>query len=153
FPPPVLDCQACCKPDGSCTNTVPEACASAGGTSHGSGSDCASTQCCTSTGVTGHCTQTTPCCDSNARCEVDGHCCLPNGAGGCPTVEDCCNFFGSGSTCNAGTCCIAPTGTEIRACQAASDCCGGSCHDFGGSTGCCYELGSDGCTTAEDCCN
>jgi len=45
FPPPVLDCQACCMPDGSCTDTIPGVCASAGGASQGVGTDCATTEC------------------------------------------------------------------------------------------------------------
>src|SRR5438128_632680 len=37
FTPPVLDCQACCLPNGSCTDTVPAACGSAGGLARGTG--------------------------------------------------------------------------------------------------------------------
>src|SRR5262249_10858388 len=37
FAPPILDCQACCMADGTCTDTVPAACTSAGGLPKGKG--------------------------------------------------------------------------------------------------------------------
>lgn len=154
FPPPSLDCRACCVPDGSCADTLPGTCAAAGGTARETGTDCATTQCCTPTGVSGHCTQTAPCCDSNARCQVDGRCCLPSGATGCSGDEECCNFL-DGARCNAGTCCLPPSNAPaLVGCLDASECCAGSCHSFGpGFTGCCYELGDSGCSADEQCCN
>lgn len=45
FVPPVLDCQACCLSDGSCTDFVPEECLNELGQPQGMGTDCASNEC------------------------------------------------------------------------------------------------------------
>lgn len=45
FPPPALDCQACCLPDGSCRDTVPATCMGAGGLTQGEDTQCATVHC------------------------------------------------------------------------------------------------------------
>ena len=94
FPPPVLDCQACCLGDGSCTDTLPGECGAAGGQPKGLGTECASTQC------------TEACCLDDGSCEdVPRPSCEqrpgnPQGAGTtcdpnlCPQPFSCCTFAG-----------------------------------------------------------
>ncbi|MBI3834428.1 MAG: hypothetical protein HY287_08885 [Planctomycetes bacterium] len=68
FTPPILDCQACCLPDGTCTDTVPPRCASAGGLSRGTGTDCATTEC-----IQACCLGNGTCSDrSVSACQADG---------------------------------------------------------------------------------
>lgn len=57
FAPPFLDCEACCLPDGSCADSVPERCAGEGGLPRGTSTDCATTEC------------TQACCLGNGTCE------------------------------------------------------------------------------------
>jgi hypothetical protein len=60
FAPPVLNCQACCLSDGSCTDTQPNDCVAAHGVPKGVGTDCATTEC------------SVACCHSNGPCVDEG---------------------------------------------------------------------------------
>ena len=95
FPPPILDCQACCLPDGSCTDTLPDECAGASGLSQGSGTDCDTTEC----------TQA---------------CCLGDGTCSNETVGDC--EDDGGAPLGLGTTCATVTTTCRGACCTGAGC-------------------------------
>lgn len=160
FAPPRLDCQACCLPDGSCTDTVPASCGSASGLSRGSGTDCATTECpqaCCS--PDGNCTDEGPSVCSGAGGEPSGpgtncastQCCAPLGSAGCTAATECC---GTNSICKNDACCI-DLGTT--GCAVDSECCGLSAfdhHDICEAGRCCAPTGRDfACNEASDCCN
>src|SRR4029079_17009971 len=81
-------------------------------------------------------------------------CCFELGTTGCSVREDCCNFFDL-ALCDGGKCCLPlSNGTGAHKCQRDADCCAGTCHVFGpGNNGCWFELGVQGCSADEDCCN
>ncbi|MDX1775705.1 MAG: proprotein convertase P-domain-containing protein [Desulfobulbales bacterium] len=89
--------EACCLPDGSCTDLTPEECSLQGGISHGPGTDCANVECPTPPEIVacclinGDCAELTP-----DECTAqDG---LPHGPGSnCASVE--CLFPDFGSCC------------------------------------------------------
>jgi hypothetical protein len=131
FAPPVLDCQACCLPDGSCTDTQPSNCAAASGLSAGAGTDCATTECrqacCLGNGSCDDETVRacadhggaplglgTTCATANTTCR--GACCV-DALGGCTddTSVDACaaaggNYLGNDTTCAAAATTTCPTG-------------------------------------------
>ena len=83
FPPPALDCQACCLDDGFCQNKIPSECADAGGLSGGPGTRCTNFECAQA-------------------------CCLPDGSCISPTLATCRALGGEpqglGSDCANTTC-------------------------------------------------
>ena len=124
FNPPFLDCRACCLSDGSCTDTVPLSCASRGGVSQGSGTDCATTEC-----PQACCRPGDSCTDEGPRaCQVAGG--EPRGPGTSCASTQCCNPPGL------------PCGTDVR-------CCGGHACDSGT---CCVRMADSGCASQSDCC-
>jgi hypothetical protein len=155
FPPPVLDCQACCLPDGSCTDTVSDGCAAAGGSSQGAATDCASTECLEA------------CCRPDDSCTFEGPSACraaegePQGAGTDCTSTQCCAPMRVPNTCDEtadcctetakclnGECCIL---SEDSGCNLDSDCCteGQVCE----AGTCCAPLRvSDTCVSSGDCC-
>ncbi len=169
FPPPVLDCQACCLPDGSCMDTLPGNrlpgnCLTVGGLPQGSGTTCTTTEC------------PQACCHSDGSCTDEGpsacqagagepagpgtncastQCCVVLGASGCSANFECCPFESEGVPCNAGRCCVPPLGPlGVVGCPDDAACCAGTCHlfnDVGGK--CCFELGASGCSADTECCN
>jgi hypothetical protein len=96
FRPPVLDCQACCLPNGGCTDTVPARCSAANGLTRGADTVCSTTPC------------TQACCLGSGTCEdrTVSECASENGAAlGLGTICDsasclgaCCDFL-SGPAC------------------------------------------------------
>ncbi len=161
FTPPFPDCQGCCLPDGSCTDTVPARCTSAGGLPRGTNTDCATTEC-----PQACCHLDDSCSDEPpSSCLAAGglakgpesncastQCCIPLGSGDCANYLDCC---GEHTSCTNGTCCI-PLLDEpaLEGCHEDLECCnGGRCHDFGGgATGCCYEFGQAS-SSKDECCS
>ncbi len=92
FPPPILDCQACCLGDGSCVDAVPARCTTAGGLPRGTGTDCATSVC------------TQACCLSSGTCVDDTViACQSDGGEARGLGTDCAT---SGTTCY-GACCWA----------------------------------------------
>jgi len=104
FPPPVLDCQACCLLDGSCTDTVPDECAAAGGLSRGSDTNCATTAC-----TQACCLGDGTCSDETlSDCQIDGE---PLGLGTtCATVTTTCR----GACCTGAGCVDDVSDSECR---------------------------------------
>jgi len=109
--------EACCLPDNTCIDTDPDDCASQGGISMGSGTQCTGEEACclqdgtcmeldplccvelggTPQGVGNHCTAVEACCLADGRCvNLDPLCCLtsqgtPQGPGtSCTMPEACC---------------------------------------------------------------
>ena len=139
FPPPVLDCQACCLPDGSCSDTVPDECAAAGGLSKGIGSDCATTECTQACCRDGTCSNETliacqdggeplglgtACATVTATCL--GACCFQSGCVDGVSLEECSTQFGLGSYLGNDTTCAAVATTT---CPTGACCSDGSCVD------------------------
>ena len=96
------------------------------------------------------------CCAGNCHTFGAGNsgCCFELGTTGCSASGDCCNFFDL-ATCEAGKCCLPLShGDGAHVCRGDADCCAGTCHPFApGNNGCCFELGTTGCSASEDCCN
>jgi len=125
FSPPVLDCQACCRPDGSCTDTVLDDCAAVGGLSQGAGTDCATTEC------------PQACCLPDDSCTYEGPSACQAAAG---------EPKGPGTDCASIQCCE-PLGSR---CSSGLDCCGENVSCDGT---CCIRLADTGCATQSDCCD
>jgi len=139
FPPPVLDCQACCLPAGSCSDTFPDDCAAAGGLPGGPGTDCATIECVQACCLPGaSCSDRTvaacraeggaplglgtDCVTLNTTCE--GACCTAIGCTDSRTVQQCDaasgTYFGNGTDCLA---------IPIEACPRGACCAAGTCYD------------------------
>ena len=148
FPPPVLDCQACCLANGSCVDAVPARCNIAGGLPRGTGTDCASTEC------TQACCLPSGSCQNKtlSACEADdgealglgtdcatttitcrGACCIPLGCIDGLTAGDC-EFYapGPGTYLGNDTACE----SEFDACPTGACCSDGTCIET-------YPLGGD----------
>lgn len=156
FPPPLLDCQACCTGNGFCRDTVPETCNSVQGLALGAGTNCATSECpracCHGDGS---CTDTAPSACETAGGEAEGpgtdcattQCCTPLGSA-CNNGEPCC---GENAFCTSGICCIALADTG---CAENSDCCeedGVAICNAG--TCCAPNRVPDSCHDAADCCD
>jgi len=154
FPPPVLDCQACCLPDGSCIDTVPDYCAAGGGLSRGAGTDCATTDCtqacCLPTGACENetldrCNDSggealglgTDCDSTNTTCS--GACCWAVGCTNDVSRDTCERLFDQGVYLGNDTTCE----TQLSACPTGA-CCEtfDSCIDFGSEQ---YHVGKARC--------
>ena len=152
FPPPLLDCQACCLPDGSCIDTEPDECAVAAGLARGVDTDCATTEC------------TQACCYPDDSCSDDHpslcageskglgtdcastQCCIALGELGCTSVFDCCSNAG-GVNCLQGRCCAAAG----LGCDVDTDCCDAGAICTNGT--CCITAQNGLCFDDSDCCS
>jgi hypothetical protein len=82
-------------------------------------------------------------------------CCFEPGTSGCSATSECCPREGETVPCNAGRCCLPPSGPlGIVPCPNDAACCAGTCHVFNDVGGrCCFELGTSGCSADTQCCN
>ncbi len=127
--------EACCFPDGSCTDMDPTSCIGAGGTPQGPGSICSAPEaCCLNDGS---CVMVDPlCCDDlggtpqgpGSTCSADEACCMPDGS--CVMADPLCCLGMGGSPQGQGTSC-----GQFEACCLP----GGSCRDL--DPLCCADLG------------
>ncbi|MCK5126547.1 MAG: hypothetical protein KAR42_09845 [candidate division Zixibacteria bacterium] len=139
--------EACCFPDGSCTDMLPVDCHAAGGTPQGPGTICTAPEACCL--QDGSCVMADPiCCDdlggtsqgAGTSCTAVEACCMPDGT--CSDLDPlCCADAGGtpqgvGTNCSAITiaCCL-PDGS----CQTLDPLC---CDDIGGTPS---PIGATGC--------
>jgi hypothetical protein len=102
--PPVLDCRACCLPDGTCADTLPDDCAGRDGLTQATGTNCATTECTQACCRDGACSN-----ETLSGCEAGGQ---PLGLGTtCDTVTTSCR----GACCGEIQCVEALTVAECAA--------------------------------------
>jgi hypothetical protein len=160
FEPPTLDCQACCLPDGSCTDTVPDDCAAASGLAQGAATDCASTECTQACCLGGSCTDETlsaceagggaplglgtDCATANTTCR--GACCAGLGCVDDISEDECGDpplegtYLGNDSTC----------ASELAACPTGACCVVATCRDTLTVSGTTFNLSQLGCASTFD---